>query len=303
MSEAPRIADRDHVLRLLGAPVGDLRLGDPVRVESRDLGGMRVQQLTFAASHGETIPALFLPPTRRDSPAVLYCHAHGARYDIGLRELWEGRPALSAPWLADLAAMGAAVLCLEMPCFGARTSEEGALSKALLWRGRTLYGQMIAELWAGMDWLTAHPMIDARRIGTMGISMGGTHAWWLAALDPRYACAVSLCALSDLDALIDMGLHDRHGPYMTVPGLLAHCRTGQLAALAAPTALFVGLGLKDWSSPPEAVERLRTDLDPAYHAATQALEYHIDPESGHAETPAMRAAAQAFLVKWLSPRR
>jgi hypothetical protein len=43
-------------------------------------GGLR--RLTFRNHEGEAVPALYLPS--RTGAAVLYCHAHGGRYDIGM---------------------------------------------------------------------------------------------------------------------------------------------------------------------------------------------------------------------------
>lgn len=296
------VPDRARIVDLLG--------GLPGKVSFRAVHGLDgvagpdgLLRLRFEGSHGAEVPGVYLPPAVPDAPAVLYLHAHGARYHIGTAELAQGRPALAGPWLGDLAAMGAAVLCLEMPCFGSRAVPgESALSKALLWRGQTLFGQMLAELLAGFDWLAAQPGIDARRIGCMGISMGGTQAWWLAALQPRLACAVSLCAFADLGRLIELGLHDHHGPYMTVPGLLAETTTGELAGLAAPMPLFIGVGLRDWSSPVEAFTPARKAVQRAYAAsgAPGALVFHVEPEAGHEETPAMRRAARRFLERSLS---
>lgn len=262
-----------------------------------------VQALAFDGPCGETVPALYAPPAGPGpAPAVLYLHAHGNRYDIGTRELAEGRPALSAPWLPDIQALGAAALCLEMPAFGSRaTPNESARSKALLWRGQTLFGQMLAEALAGLDWLAEQPQIDPSRLACLGISMGGTQAWWLAALAPQLAAAVSLCAFADLGRLIDLGLHDHHGPYMTVPGLLAETTTGALAGLAAPRPLFIGVGLQDWASPPDAFDPALARLRAAYAAkdAAAALEVCAAPDTGHVETAEMRAQAKTFLTAHL----
>jgi dipeptidyl aminopeptidase/acylaminoacyl peptidase len=47
---------------------------------------------------------------------------------------------------------------------------------------------MLGDLAAGLDALAADPDVDAgTRIGAMGLSMGATHAYWLAALDDRVA--------------------------------------------------------------------------------------------------------------------
>ena len=42
-----------------------------------------------------------------------------------------------------------------------------------------------ADALRGLDYLAARPEVDAARLGTLGLSMGSTMAWWLAALDER----------------------------------------------------------------------------------------------------------------------
>lgn len=298
---------RKDVLKMLGIPPDHLRLSVHARVRAADIGGRVVEDIAFGTGDGTIIPGYFIhpPADRPPAPAILYCHAHGGRYDIGRAELFDGRPALTGPYAADLAARGYAVLCLEMPCFGQRADlREDATAKSMLWRGTTLFGSMVAELRAGVAFLTDHPQIDARRIATLGISMGGTHAWWLAALDPAVRAAVSMCCLADLGMLIETGAHDGHGNYMTVPGLLARCSTGALAGLAAPKPMLVCAGMQDWSTPEAAFARARDDLDAAYgtHDALDFIEYHVAPDVGHAETPAMRAAVLDFLERRLGPR-
>ena len=64
--------------------------------------------------------------------------------------------------------------------------------------------------------------------------MGATLAFWLAALDPRMKAVAHLCCFADLETLVASGAHDLHGLYMTVPGLLAVARTGEIAGLIAP---------------------------------------------------------------------
>ena len=239
-------------------------------------------------------------------PAILYCHAHGNAWSIGRSELLNGRPALKCgPYGPALAAAGFAVLCLDMPGHGAREREgpEVALAKAALWRGQTLMGGMLADLAAGLDALTADPGVDGTRVGTMGLSMGATHAYWLAALDDRVAAVAHLCAFADIGPLIATGSHDLHGIYMTVPGLLSHGDMGDVAALIAPRPQFIAYGTGDPLTPEAAISPALARVGAAYRANGADARLHIlaDPAAGHEETRAMRIAVLSFLRETLDP--
>lgn len=264
------------------------------------------EDLVLDLGTGEDVPAIFVRPHGAGRhPAVLYCHAHGARYEIGARELTEGRPALLAPPYAEaLAAAGIAALCVEMPSFGARAARtESPLAKALLWRGETLFGLMLRELAGGLDHLASRPDVDATRIAAFGASMGATQAFWLAALDTRIVAVAHMLSFADLDLLIDGGGHDLHGIYMTVPGLCRAFRTGGIAALAAPRPQLACVGELDPLTPPDAVARAAQDAAAGYAraGAADAWDLLTAPGSGHAETPAMRDAVLAFLARTLRP--
>ena len=296
--------DREAVRALLGGEIGNVMLGEPEVRSQRAEDGWLTQDLLFRSSLGDAVPAFLICPVDAGTPvpAILYCHAHGGRYDIGRKELFDGRAALQSAYAADLRDLGCAVLCLEMPCFGERREpEESALSKSHLWHGRTLFGRMLAELVAGVDYLAEHPGIDETRIGAMGISMGGTHAWWLAALDPRIRAAANLCCFADLACLIASGEHDGHGNYMTVPGLLPTISTGRLAALAAPRPQLFCVGLQDRFTPKACFDKARAELEGGYAraGAPDAIDFCVDPDSGHEETPAMRQALLSFLERHL----
>ncbi|MBF9050164.1 prolyl oligopeptidase family serine peptidase [Roseobacter sp. HKCCD9010] len=301
MTEAPEI---DQIHALLGNQIGTSEIVEATRLARADLGGWHLDDLQLTTTAGEVIPAYFLHPPEGAAPvrAVLYCHAHGNTYTIGREELIAGRPAFQAPYAADLVAQNTAALCLEMPCFGERASPgEGARTKAGLWASKPLFGQMLAELAAGLNWLAAQVDIDESRLGVMGLSMGGTHAWWLGALAPQVKATVSMCCFADLETLVALGAHDGHGIYMMVPGLFTIARSGQIAGLTAPRAQLVCAGMQDWSTPPEAFEAGLADLVAAYETAGTAdmLETHIETDLGHAESAAMRARVLEFLDRRL----
>lgn len=247
------------------------------------------------------IPATFLHPGGCP-PVVLYCHAHGGEYGLGRRELLEGSWWLSDPYGQTLLSLGFAVLCMDMPGFGDRQAEgtEAQLAKAALWRGRPLFGQMIANLRRGIDWLVASGHVDADRIAVMGVSMGAAQSFWLGALDNRVDAVAHFCMLADMEPLIATKDHDRHGFYLCVPGLLDHCEIGDIAGLIAPRPQFIAHGLQDELAPKHAREAAIRRVRSAY-AGYQTLTIVTDAEAGHTETPPMRSAALEFLANWAFP--
>jgi pimeloyl-ACP methyl ester carboxylesterase len=292
--------DRTRLWALLGLPGGPPRAAEAVPGPAERLGEHVLQRVRLGG-----VPGLYLRPEGPGPhPAVLYCHAHGNRYDRGAEELILGRPALQAPYGPALAECGIASLAIDLAPFGARQDEgpEAALAKACLWEGRSLMGRMLAELALAFDWLAARPEIDGGRIATLGLSMGGTHAYWLAALEPRVAACAQLCVFADVGPLIATGAHDLHGPYMTVPGLLAEGDMGDVATLVAPRPQFVGIGARDPLTPPDALGPALGRLRDAYGAAG-ALRVLVEPEGGHAESPAMRAGVLSFLAETIGPVR
>lgn len=262
--------------------------------------GIRAEEIILQNRSGGKIRAFLTGPAGewRNLPAILYIHAHGNRYGIGAEELLSGRAALLTPAYGEaLAHQNMLALSIDLPCFGSRMQQtESALAKSYLWHGHVLFGAMLTDLTGVLDMMTAMPEINPARIGAFGISMGATLAFWLGALDPRISAAAHLCCFADLATLVETGAHDLHGHYMTVPGLLAAFRTGEIAGLMAPRPQLACMGLTDPLTPEKAVSRAVDDLRMAYGAAgaQQALSILISPDTGHVETPAMRAAVLGF---------
>lgn len=263
--------------------------------------GWRLARVRFADARGEPVAGWFGgPDDDLARPALLYIHAHGNRHAIGAAELVEGRPALLSPLGPVFAAAGWRTLCLDLPCFGARAAEgESAAAKAALWHGRSLAGRMLGELSAALGWLATAPGVDPDRLGAFGISMGATFAYWLAAVEPRLKAVAHLCCYADFDTLIETGAHDLHGPYLTVPGLLDLAANGTIAGLVAPRAQLIGLGAKDPLTPPAAIARALLQTRAAYAGLGGRLDVLVEPEAGHEETSAARAAVLRFFAETL----
>lgn len=264
-----------------------------------DRGDHVVERLALDIRGAAVRGILARPHGEGPFPAVLYCHAHGARYEIGADELLDGRPSLISPYGPALARAGFVSLAIDMPTFGERREPgESALSKALLWHGRTLMGEMLADHLAAFDYLGTRDDVDAGRIAALGLSMGATHAFFLGALEPRLAGAAHLCCFADWQNLVETGAHDLHGHYMTVPGLLEKTSVGRIAGMVAPRPQLVCVGDLDPLTPPEAVDVALAETRAAYAAkgAAGALTLLRSPGTGHVETPAMRAAVVEFLA-------
>ena len=233
-------------------------------------------------------------------PAILYGHSHGGGYAIGARELLDGREYLVGPLGPVFARAGYVTLSIDMPVFGERaTVSESAAAKALLWHGKSLFGQMVSDHAAALTYLAGRDDVDASRIGAFGLSMGCVLSYWLAALDERIAAVAHLCCFADFRTMIELGAHDGHGIYLTVPGLLREADGGTIAGLIAPRPQLICVGEADHLSPVLAVERAWAELVPAYAGVEDRLVKVSEPGVGHRETERMREAVLEFFGKWL----
>ena len=272
-----------------------------VAVEERET--YVLEKLVLDLNGVEDVPAYFVKPVAGDAPfpTILYNHAHGGDYVLGKDELLEGRRALQDPPYAEaLAGQGYAALCIDTWAFGERRGRtESEIFKVMLWHGQVMWGMMVYDSLLAIDYLESRPDVDAGRLGTLGISMGSTMAWWVAALDERIKVCVDICCLTDFQAMIAQH-GDRHGVYYYVPSLLKHFTTAQINALIAPRPHLGLAGTFDALTPPDGLDRIDKELTQVYRDegapdAWKLLRYDI----GHFETAAMRAEIMAFLGQWL----
>lgn len=302
MTDKPALRERLYSI------LGDLPERDrPISAElvsEEDRGGYVLEKLTLDLNGIEPVPAYFAKPKGGGKrPTVLYHHAHGGDYALGKDELINGRPALQEPPYAEaLTAMGFNTLCADTWLFGERSGRtENSLFKEMLWKGQVLWGMMVYDSIRSVDYLCSRPDVDAARIGTIGMSMGSTMAWWLAALDERIRVCVDICCLTDFDALIESNGLDGHGIYYFVPGLLKEWTTGKINALIAPRPHLALAGDLDKLAPVKGLDRVNAELKAAYAeaGAPEAWKLSIYPV-GHTETDGMRREALEWLEGWLA---
>lgn len=273
------------------------------RVEER--ANAVLEKLLLDLNGLEPVPAYFLKPRQADgrkTPLILYHHSHGRRYKVGKDELLEGAPYLQRPAYGEaLTALGYSVLAIDAWAFGGRSGRtESERFKEMLWKGQVMWGMMVYDSIRALDYALSRDDVDADRVGTLGMSMGSTMAWWLAALDTRIKVTVDLCCLTDYQALLEEGGLDSHGLYYYLPDLLNHFRTADINALIAPRPHLGLAGRFDRLTPAAGLERIDLQLRAAYAACGRPDAWKLSVyDTGHQETPEMREEALAFLQKWL----
>src|SRR5213082_3906294 len=96
---------------------------------------------------------------------------------------------------------GLAAVAIEPMAFGCRrdaktksrglgTSACQPAAGAALLLGETMIGWRVYDVMRAIDWIESRPELDAKRVGCMGISGGGTCTTFSAALEPRIKAAM-----------------------------------------------------------------------------------------------------------------
>ncbi len=294
---------RAELWKLLGDLPWDYKPGPARLIRTEKHAGYSLERLVLDLNGLEPVPAVLLIPDRRPvhAPGLLFIHWHGGMYDLGKEQLLAGvreQPAY-APVCAE---KGIVTLAIDSWCFGerkhagsGRVGEEDAF-KLMLWHGRVLFGMMMFDELRALDYLAGRPEVDAVRLGALGMSMGATKAWWLAALDPRVRLCVDVCCLTDFDELVRANNLKGHGIYYYVPSLLRHFNTAQINELIVPRARLSVNGRSDDLTPPVGVEKVRNYLVPLYRRYGREEDCRIELyDCGHVELPAMRQ----LILSWL----
>lgn len=270
-----------------------------VSVEERE--SYSLEKLILDLNGVEPVPAYFTRPVglNKPAPVLLYFHAHGGKYHLGKDELIAGRGSVQSPPYAEVAtANGWCSFSADSWIFGARAIRpELDVFKDMLWHGRVLWGMMVYDSLRAIDYLCTRREVDASRIATVGLSMGSTMSWWVAALDERVKVCVDICCLTDYQALLHTNGLDRHGIYYYVPGLLKQFTTSRINALIAPRPHLSLAGNLDPLTPPEGLDRIDRELRAVYGDSDAWRLFRQD--TGHQETPEMRAEIVGWLNSWL----
>lgn len=299
-------ASRDGQARrkILYGLMGDLPERDrPIevrKVSEEEHDGYLLERLELDLNGIEIVPAYFVKPYGVSGrlPTILFNHSHGGGYNVGKTEFIEGRSCLQpTPYAREITNNGWAGLCIDSWVFGERShTSESDVFKAMLWQGQVLWGMMVYDSLRAVDYLTTRPDVDSQRIATLGMSMGSTMAWWLAALDERIKVTVDICCLTEFYTLLRKKGLDNHGIYYYVPGLLKHFTTADINALIAPRAHLALAGVQDPLTPIDGLDIIEEELNRVYSQQGVSEKWRLlRYDTDHQETAEGRKKIIAFL--------
>jgi dienelactone hydrolase len=215
----------------------------------------------------------------------------------------------SAPGPA-LARAGYAVLAIDAYGFNQRETQgpsgdrergaavESALFKHFIWQGKTLWGMMVRDDLLALNYLLSRSEVDAARVGTTGMSLGGSRATWVGALDERIKVTVPVAQYTRYADFAATGHYNGHGIYYYLPGFLKSGMDMEiLTSLTAPRRQMFMIGDSDPLSPLAGIEKIRDFTRQVYalYGEEDRYEGHIYPGMAHKYTPEMFA----YLLEYL----
>jgi len=194
---------------------------------------------------------------KRPAVMALAGHGYGAKDLVGL---WEDETERYTPdgthrnFADELAQRGFVVVAPEISCFGERQFSNanfravglnGSCHNIATWAmmlGKSVAGLRVMDGMRIVDFLQAQKFVDPDRIGVMGLSGGGMHAFFSSAIDTRIKAAVISGYFCNWRHSI---LSIFHCTCNFVPGLLELGELSDLAGLIAPRPVLVEAGSRD----------------------------------------------------------
>jgi dienelactone hydrolase len=297
-----RIRCRARLGELLGPFPGAVAL-ELETTETVDCDGYTRHTIVFDTEKTMSVPAYLLVPDGRvaPGPAVLAAHGHGPGKSLvcGLVET----EAPNGDYAVQLVRRGYVVLAPDLRCFGDRADWTPAdhyicdtnLVHAVM-AGENPLAQNLWDLARCLDVLEAHPLVDPRRIGMVGLSYGGTVTLFLAACDERVAACVVSGYFSSWAEAHKMPWNMCGS--QVLPGMLGRLEHVELGALVAPRPMLIESGNADDLFPATVAaagcERLRSVYE-SLGVGADRIEHDIF-DGGHQW---YGTTAYPFLDRWL----
>ncbi len=247
----------------------------PETIETVDKGDYVRQKILLHTSPHTVMPVYILIPkaAQQPMPVVLALHGHG----YGVKDivgLWEDGSERDTPdgihkdFGVALCRKGFMVAAPEISCFGERQTNFSYLNttigqsapqttcdhtaKLAFHLGGSVLGLRVFDGKRLVDYLETRPDADVRRLGAMGLSGGGMHAFFSTCLDERIrACVISGYYSTFKDSILAM----HHCECNFVPGLHQFGEMYDLIGLIAPRPVLIEAGTRDPIFPLKAVKQ------------------------------------------------
>jgi hypothetical protein len=185
--------------------------------------------------------------------------------------------------------------------FTQRASQgESLVARSLLTAGVTWPGVLLWDDMRTLDYLASRPEVDEKRLGCVGLSVGGYRSFLLAALDQRIKAAVDVGWMTSMGAQIKEHVIHTIGLSFHINGLYRYLDFPDIAALAAPRALMVINGSRDRLFALDGVKAAFEKIGRCYAKAgvseRQQCRMYDAPHEFNLE---MQAEAWAWLRRWV----
>ena len=275
-----RTAARKKVFECMMTPPRPAAVFDMKVVAEERREGYTAQRIEFNVNAYSRVSAyLLIPDGQGPFPAVNALHDHGAHLYIGKEKmirpfgveqeviddaqawadnLYEGQ------FVGDyLAQHGYVVFSMDAPLWGERGREEGVdrskydiIAGNMMMLGRDLCGFMHYDDIYSTDFLATLPIVDKKRIGCVGCSMGAYRAWMLSALTDHIKVGAAICWMVTTD--VQMSTADKKREYggfaNCLPGLRQYLDYPHIASMACPKPMLFINGTRDHLFPVRGVE-------------------------------------------------
>ncbi len=300
---------------------------------AKEANGLITEHLNFASEKKadgtiERVPTLLVRPAKSGKyPAMILLHGTG------------GSKQALQPWAAEFARRGIIGVAIDARYHGERSG--GAIGSAAYvaaiakaWKApnesmeHPFYYDTCWDLWRLVDYLESRPDVDAKRIGMLGISMGGIETWLAASVDERIAVAAPLIGVQSfrwslenekwqgrantIKAAHDAAAKDIGEPMVNakvcralwskvIPGILDEFDCPNMLKLFAGRPLFIANGDEDRNCPIEGARIAFKSAQDAYAQAkaTDKLNILVGEKVGHTVTAEARKEVLDFCEKWL----
>ena len=297
------------------------RAGPAVKVLRRwTKPGYRLEKIVYTSSPHVHVPAYRLTPAwlkvGQQVPGILAAHGHGAgKADISGMPLPKTTrnhlafvQAHNYDYAVQAARHGYVVIAPDWIPFGERALPPNYIrtwrdacdvaSMASLYFGISILTQNVWDGMRAVDLLSRDPHVDARRLGVIGLSYGGTMTSHLLVNDPRLKVGVVSGYVSTVreDALTRERTMNSCGA-QHLPGLLRHGDLPEVLGLAAPKPMLCEVGTHEDCFHFPDMKRAFARLSRIYAAAGATDRLEADVFVGKHMWSGRKA--WSFLEKWL----